>query len=78
VEKATETSDHCDNSKASSPAASLVGERRSYEPLQSSRRANRYPEEPQGLLSLDPQLVCYSRVTGIPDVAQIVFWPQSE
>jgi hypothetical protein len=35
--------------------------------------ASRYPEEPAGLLALDPQLVCYSWVTGIADVAQIVF-----
>ena len=35
--------------------------------------AMRYPEEPVGLLSLDPQLVCYSWITGIPDVAQVVF-----
>jgi PD-(D/E)XK nuclease superfamily len=34
---------------------------------------SRYPEEPAGLLSLDPQLVCYSWMTGIADVAQIVF-----
>jgi hypothetical protein len=33
----------------------------------------RYPEEPQGLLMLDPQLVCYSWITGIADVAQVVF-----
>ncbi len=33
----------------------------------------RYPEEPEGLLSLDPQLVCYSWMTGISEVAQIVF-----
>jgi hypothetical protein len=33
----------------------------------------RYPEEPAGLLSLDPQLVCYSWITGIADVAQVVF-----
>jgi hypothetical protein len=32
-----------------------------------------YPEEPAGLLMLDPQLVCYSWVTGIPDVSQVVF-----
>jgi len=30
-------------------------------------------EEPQGLLMLDPQLVCYSWMSGISDVAQIVF-----
>ena len=35
--------------------------------------SSRYPEEPQGLLSLDPQLVCYSWMTGIAEVAQIVF-----
>ena len=33
--------------------------------------ASRYPEEPAGLLALDPQLVCYSWVTGIADVAQV-------
>jgi CRISPR/Cas system-associated exonuclease Cas4 (RecB family) len=35
--------------------------------------SSRYPEEPQGLLMLDPQLICYSWMTGIPDVAQVVF-----
>jgi len=35
--------------------------------------SSRYPEEPEGLLSLDPQLVCYSWITGIADVAQVVF-----
>ena len=35
--------------------------------------SSRYPEEPDGLLSLDPQLVCYSWVTGIAEVAQVVF-----
>ena len=34
---------------------------------------SRYPEAPEGLLSLDPQLVCYSWITGIPDVAFVVF-----
>lgn len=33
----------------------------------------RYPDSPEGLLSLDPQLVCYSWLTGIPDVAFVVF-----
>jgi len=33
----------------------------------------RYPEEPAGLLALDPQLVCYSWITGISEVAQVVF-----
>jgi hypothetical protein len=28
---------------------------------------------PEGLLALDPQLVCYSWMTGISDVAQVVF-----
>jgi hypothetical protein len=32
-----------------------------------------YAEEPDGLLMLDPQLVCYSWITGIVDVAQVVF-----
>jgi hypothetical protein len=35
--------------------------------------STRYPEEPEGLLMLDPQLVCYSWMTGISDVAQVVF-----
>jgi len=35
--------------------------------------SNRYLEEPDGLLSLDPQLVCYSWMTGIAEVAQVVF-----
>jgi hypothetical protein len=33
----------------------------------------RYPEEPEGLLALDPQLVCYSWITGIPDVVVVAF-----
>ncbi len=35
--------------------------------------SSRYSEEPDGLLALDPQLVCYSWMTGISQVAQIVF-----
>ena len=35
--------------------------------------SSRYQEEPEGLLSLDPQLVCYSWMTGFHDVAQVVF-----
>jgi len=35
--------------------------------------SSRYPESPAGMLSLDPQLICYSWVTGISDVALIVF-----
>jgi hypothetical protein len=35
--------------------------------------STRYPEEPSGLLALDPQLVCYSWITGISEVAQVVF-----
>ena len=35
--------------------------------------SSRYPEEPDGLLGLDPQLVCYSWITGIAEVAEIVF-----
>jgi CRISPR/Cas system-associated exonuclease Cas4 (RecB family) len=33
----------------------------------------RYPEEPEGLAALDPQLICYSWMTGIDEVAQVVF-----
>jgi hypothetical protein len=35
--------------------------------------SSRFQEEPEGLLSLDPQLVCYSWITGISEVAQVVF-----
>ena len=34
---------------------------------------SRYPGEPEGLLALDPQLLCYSWVSGIRDVALVVF-----
>jgi hypothetical protein len=33
----------------------------------------RYPVEPVGIAALDPQLVCYSWLTGISQVAQVVF-----
>ena len=33
----------------------------------------RYPEEPAGIAALDPQLICYSWMTGIDAVAQVVF-----
>jgi len=33
----------------------------------------RYSEEPAGLLALDPQLLCYSWMTGIAEVAMVVF-----
>src|SRR5205814_1081916 len=33
----------------------------------------RYSEEPAGLLALDPQLVCYSWMTGIAEVVMVVF-----
>jgi len=35
--------------------------------------SSRYPDEPTGLLSLDPQLICYSWITGISEVALVVF-----
>jgi hypothetical protein len=35
--------------------------------------SSRYSEEPEGVLALDPQLLCYSWITGIHDVAQVVF-----
>ncbi len=31
------------------------------------------PGDPDGLLSLDPQLICYSWITGISNVAFVVF-----
>ena len=33
----------------------------------------RYPEGPDGVLALDPQLICYSWISGISDVAVIAF-----
>ena len=41
--------------------------------LNSNERWRRTAEEPNGLPSLDPQLICYSWMTGIPDVAFVVF-----
>ena len=35
--------------------------------------SSRYVEEPEGLLSLDPQLLCYSWLTGMSEVAFVVF-----
>jgi PD-(D/E)XK nuclease superfamily protein len=34
---------------------------------------SRYPEEPSGLLGLDPQLICYSWISGISEVALVAF-----
>jgi hypothetical protein len=34
---------------------------------------SRYSTAPEGLLSLDPQLICYSWISGIPEVALVVF-----
>jgi len=34
---------------------------------------SRYPEHPEGLLALDPQLICYSWMAGISEVALVVF-----
>jgi hypothetical protein len=33
----------------------------------------RYPKQPLGILRLDPQLICYSWMTGVRDVALVVF-----
>jgi len=33
----------------------------------------RYADEPRGIAALDPQLVCYSWMTGVDEVAQVVF-----
>lgn len=38
----------------------------------------RYTVEPDGLLSLDPQLICYSWMTGISDAALVVFVRKSQ
>jgi hypothetical protein len=35
--------------------------------------ASRYPEEPTGLLALDPQLICYSWMSGISEIALVAF-----
>ena len=34
---------------------------------------SRCPDGPEGLLSLDPQLICYSWISGISEVAFVVF-----
>ncbi len=34
---------------------------------------SRYPDEPSGLLSLDPQLICYSWISVISEVGMVVF-----
>jgi hypothetical protein len=34
---------------------------------------SRYADQPEGLLALDPQLICYSWMAGISDVALVVF-----
>jgi RecB family exonuclease len=34
---------------------------------------SRYSDSPEGLLSLDPQLICYSWISRIPEVALVVF-----
>jgi len=34
---------------------------------------SRYPEEPNGVLALDPQLICYSWMSGISEVALVAF-----
>jgi hypothetical protein len=35
--------------------------------------AARYPDQPEGLLALDPQLACYSWLSGESEVAFVVF-----
>jgi len=39
---------------------------------------SRYPEEPEGLLALDPQLICYSWISGISEVAVVAFVRKSQ
>src|SRR5882724_5804804 len=56
-------------------AAALFQEWKLYQDqmLEWKTASSRYPTEPNGLLALDPQLVCYSWITGISEVAQVVF-----
>jgi hypothetical protein len=35
--------------------------------------SSRYPEEPEGVAALDPQMICYSWMTGISEVAIVAF-----
>ncbi len=35
--------------------------------------SSRYAEEPEGLMALDPQLICYSWMTGISEVVLVAF-----
>jgi hypothetical protein len=44
-----------------------------YRLLEWKTTSARYPEEPEGLLALDPQLICYSWMSGIADVAVVAF-----
>jgi len=37
------------------------------------RTTSRYPEEPEGPLPPDPQLICYSWIRGISEMAMVVF-----
>lgn len=67
-------------SKRLSPTSEFVGYIDAYGFLDGTRcvidwktTAARYPQEPEGVLALDPQLVCYSWLTGEPEVAFVVF-----
>ena len=57
----------------SSPTSTPSGTGRHPLPAGVEDHFSRIPEEPDGLLALDPQLVCYSWMTGISEVAQVVF-----
>jgi len=66
--------------KALSPTSQFVGYIDAYGFLDGTRcvidwktTTARYPEEPEGLVTLDPQLVAYSWLTGEPEVAFVVF-----
>ena len=50
-----------------------IGELDGNDASSTGRPRERYPEQPEGLLSLDPQLICYSWISGISDVALVVF-----
>ena len=54
----------------SMPSGTLDGTRRL---LEWKTTTARYPEQPEGLTSLDLQLICYSWISGISDVAIVAF-----
>src|SRR5437868_6143755 len=67
-------------SRALSPTSQFVGYIDAFGVVDATRcvidwktTAARYPDQPEGLLALDPQLACYSWLTGESEVAFVVF-----